>query len=70
MACIPSRKIKISEASVLDLKQIPGLRDEVAEKILQYRDQHGPIKDFSDFRNVPGVNDETIEAMRDCLIVI
>ncbi len=44
MACIPSKKINIHEASVLDLKQIPGMKDKLAEKILEYRDQHGPVK--------------------------
>jgi competence protein ComEA len=69
MACIPSKKIEIRDASVLDLKQVPGMTDEVAQKILEYRDQHGPIKDLSDLKKVDGVRDDILEGLRDCLML-
>ncbi len=69
MACIPNQKIKINEASELDLRQIPGVKSDIAERILRYRDQHGPIRDFEDFKNVQGVEEETIEAMRECFLL-
>ncbi len=69
MACIPSKKINIHEASVLDLKQIPGMKTKLAEKILEYRDQHGPVKDLAEFKKVEGVGEDTIEDLRDCLTI-
>ncbi len=69
MACIPSKKVNIDEASLLDLKQVPGMEDETARKILEYRDQHGPIREFSDLKRVEGVNEDIVDGLRDCLII-
>lgn len=63
MACIP----KFHGATILDLRQIPGMKDETAETILKYRDQKGPISDFDQLSEIKGVDSHIIDGLKDCL---
>lgn len=69
MACL-ARRIDFRRATVLDLKQVPGLDEKTAQKILKYRDEHGSVKDFAEVKkNVQGINDRTVAGMKDCFIL-
>src|SRR5207237_4749939 len=48
-------KININTASAKDLQKLDGIGRTVAERIVHYRDEHGPFKRGEDLRKVEGV---------------
>lgn len=48
-------KININTATVKELMTLTGVGRKVAEKIVQYRDAHGPFKKPEEIRKVEGI---------------
>jgi competence protein ComEA len=62
-------KVNINTADVKDLMKLQGVGRSLAEKIVQYRDAHGPFKKATDLRNVEGVGDGLWEKNRERIVV-
>jgi DNA uptake protein ComE-like DNA-binding protein len=69
MACIPNEKIKLEKATVVDLRLIPGIDDETAQAILRQVKERGAFKDFEDLKEIEGVGEETVAALKDCFYI-
>lgn len=50
--------IAINSASADALCAIPGVGPKLAEKILEYRNAKGPLKNAADLKKVPGIGDK------------
>ena len=48
-------KININTANVKELMTLQGIGHKVAERIVEYREAHGPFKKAEDLRKVEGV---------------
>ncbi len=55
------RKININEASKSDLMKLDGVDAGAAQKIIAYREAHGPFKRAQDLGKVRGVSKEIVE---------
>ncbi len=62
-------KININTADVKELMKLSGVGRGLAEKIVQYRDAHGPFKRVADLRKVEGVADGLLEKNRTRIVV-
>jgi competence protein ComEA len=62
-------KININTASAKDLQKLDGIGRTVAERIVHYRDEHGPFKRGEDLRKVEGVGATLWERNRDRIVV-
>jgi competence protein ComEA len=66
-AVIPSAaaggKININTAGVAELDKLSGVGPVLAERILQYRSEHGPFAKAEDLKNVSGIGPKTYEKM-------
>lgn len=62
-------KVNINTADVKELMKLQGVGRSLAEKIVQYRDAHGPFKKAGDFRKVEGVGDGLWEKNRERIVV-
>jgi competence protein ComEA len=62
-------KVNINTADVKALMKLQGVGRALAEKIVQYRDAHGPFKKAVDLRKVEGVGDGLWEKNRDRIVV-
>lgn len=62
-------KININTASVEELTQLKHVGQKYAERIVQYRDEHGPFGCPEDIMKVPGIGSKTFEENKDCIIV-
>ena len=60
-----SEKININTASAQELTELKYIGDKVAERIVQYRDEHGPFKSPDDITNVRGIGIKIFEANKD-----
>jgi competence protein ComEA len=53
--------VNINTASKNDLVNLPGIGNMTAERIIQYRNEHGPFKTIEDLQNVKGIGMKKFE---------
>jgi competence protein ComEA len=58
-------KTSLSSATATELDQLPGVGPVTAQKIIDYRTQHGPFRSVDDLDAVPGIGPARIEQLRD-----
>ncbi len=68
-ATAPEGKVNINTASKSELMKLKGVGREVAEKIIEYREQSGPFKTPEAIRKVKGVGKGIWEANREAIVV-
>jgi competence protein ComEA len=59
-------KVNINTA---DVKELAGVHHNVAERIVKYRDEHGPFKKPEDLRKVDGVGGGLFDKNRERIVV-
>lgn len=57
-------KIDINTASVSTLTYLPGIGPSTAERIVRYREIHGPFRDIEDLKKISGIGDKTYMTIR------
>jgi competence protein ComEA len=62
-------KLNINTASLEQLTQLKGIGPAYAQKILDYREQHGPFKRIEEITQVQGIGQRTFEANKDLISV-
>ncbi len=58
-------KMNINTADEVHLSMLPDVGKEKAQKIVEYRNQHGPFKNWEDFGRVPGVSKELVDGIKE-----
>ncbi len=58
-------KININTATMDQLTQLPGIGTITAQRIIDYRDEHGPFQSVKDLLNVDGIGSGTLDNIRD-----
>ena len=58
-------KPSLSSATAEQLDELPGVGPVTAQKILDYRAEHGPFRSVDDLDAVPGIGPVRIEQLRD-----
>jgi len=61
----PPQKLSLSTATAEQLDELPGVGPVTAQKILDYRAEHGFIRSIDDLDAVPGIGPARIEQLRD-----
>ncbi|PYN47025.1 MAG: competence protein ComEA [Candidatus Rokuibacteriota bacterium] len=61
--------ININTADVKELMKLEGVGRRVAEKIVEYRDTHGPFKKAEELRKVEGVGNGLWERNRTRIVI-
>jgi competence protein ComEA len=64
-----SSLVNLNTADSAALQTLNGVGPATAQKILDYRDQHGPFAKIEDLKNVSGIGDKTFEKLKDGLCV-
>ena len=64
-----SDKININTASAQELTDLKYIGDKIAERIVQYRQEHGPFKTLDEFTQVKGIGGKTFEANKDRITI-
>lgn len=62
-------KININTASAKELQKLDGVGHAVAERIVHYREEHGPFKRGEDLRKVEGIGVGLWERNRERIVV-
>jgi competence protein ComEA len=61
--------IDINLAEVDELETLPGIGPTTAQRIVDYRDEHGPFTQIEDLMNVPGIGPATFDNIKDLITV-
>lgn len=59
--------IDINTASQLELESLPGIGPSTAQKILTYRQEHGPFAQIEAILEVPGIGEVKFQQIRDLI---
>jgi competence protein ComEA len=59
------RKLSLASATAEELDELPGVGPVTAQRILEYRAEHGPFRSVGDLDAVPGIGPARIEQLRD-----
>ena len=62
-------KVNLNTADVAALQTLSGIGQKKAEKIIDYRQQHGNFKTIDDLKNVSGFGEKTVAKYKDQLTV-
>jgi competence protein ComEA len=61
----PAGKVSLSSATAEQLDALPGIGPVTAQKILDFRTQHGGFRSVDDLDAVPGIGPARVEQLRD-----
>jgi competence protein ComEA len=60
-----AEKININKASAVDLAQLKRIGPKLSERIVEYREKHGPFERPEDIIQVRGIGPKTFELNKD-----
>ena len=63
------KKVNINTASLTELQTLPRIGPKVAQRIINYRKEHGPFKRVEDIMKVRGIGEKTFLRIRDLITV-
>ena len=62
---LPGAKVNVNTADAAALETLPGIGPELAKRILDYRQAHGPFAQVEDLLNVTGIGPGILEKIRE-----
>lgn len=62
-------RVRVNLAGVEELEALPGVGPVLAERIIAYREEHGPFAVVEDLLDVPGIGEGKLAALRDAVLV-
>lgn len=65
----PSGPIDINTATQAELETLPGIGPALAQRIIEYREEHGPFTSIEQIQNVSGIGPAKFEAIKDLITV-
>ena len=60
-------KASLGSATVEQLDQIDGIGPTLAQRIVEYRTEHGGFRSIGELREVEGIGEKRFESLRDAL---
>ncbi len=63
------QKININTASLDELQKLPRVGPQVAQRIIDYRKEHGNFKKIEEIMKVRGIGERTFNQMKDLITV-
>ena len=61
--------LDINTAAAEELATLPGIGEELARRIVEYREEHGVYKDIADIMKVSGIGEGKFEEIRERITV-
>lgn len=56
--------IDLNSATVEELKSVPGIGEVMAQRIVDFREQHGPFSRVDELLKVKGIGEKSLEKLR------
>ena len=61
--------LDLNTAAAEDLTELPGIGGVLAQRILDYREEHGPFETAEDLMNVPGIGEGKLAGLEGLITV-
>lgn len=61
-------KLSLGSATATELEQLPGVGPVLAQRIMQWRTEHGPFRGVDELNEVSGVGDSLMEQLRPLVV--
>jgi competence protein ComEA len=61
---LPGERIDVDLADVTEITRLPRVGPALAQRIVAWREQHGPFGNLARFDSVPGVGPKLLDALR------
>ena len=61
---VPAVPVDLNQATAEKLQEIPGIGPAMAERIVEWRREHGPFEKVEDLLNIRGIGEKTLEKLR------
>ena len=61
---LPGERVDLDRADVTEITRLPRIGPAFAQRIVAWREQHGPFGGLARFDSVPGVGPKLLEALR------
>lgn len=58
-------RVAVNSAGATELESLPGVGPVLAERIVAFRDEHGPFEAVEDLLDVPGIGEAKLSSLRD-----
>jgi competence protein ComEA len=58
------KNINLNKCSVEDLRRIEGVGKQLAQDLVDYRNQHGPFRTWTDIQKIPGFSPKLIDVLK------
>lgn len=62
-------RLNINSASVLELAQLPGIGQTIAQRIVDYREANGSFRSVEELTDVEGIGAKRMDELRDLVTV-
>ncbi|MFC0014891.1 MULTISPECIES: helix-hairpin-helix domain-containing protein [Allobacillus] len=62
-------KVRINTAELNEIMTLPGIGEQKAKSIIEYRETNGKFKTVEDLLQISGIGEKTLERFRDMVIV-
>jgi competence protein ComEA len=66
-AAVPGAKLHLSSATPEQLDQVDGIGPTLADRIVQYRTEHGGFRSIEELAEVEGIGEQRLATLRDAL---
>jgi competence protein ComEA len=60
-----AKKVNINTANLEELQTLPRIGEKVAQRIIDYRKEHGPFKKIEELMKVRGVGEKIFKQIKD-----
>ena len=64
----PAGPVSLSAATVEQLDELPGVGPVTAQKIVDYRTEHGAFRSVEELDAVPGIGPARIDTLKDLVV--
>jgi competence protein ComEA len=58
------RQVDINKASTTELTAIPGVGNALAQRIVEFREEHGPFQRIEDLLKIKGIGEKSFQKMK------
>ncbi|MCS7200150.1 MAG: ComEA family DNA-binding protein [Caldimicrobium sp.] len=69
VSALAQQKLNLNKASLEELKSLPGIGEQIAKRIIEYRERVGGFKSLEELKNVKGIGEKKFEVLKNYLFI-